>query len=177
MAFEKDPALARAESMIHDVINVVPGLKPGVPVYPTADKNLEALHLLKQQAERHPEQIEQLQQQMVVAAAAYVKSGHTSKDALVSFFHTAPFAITDQTVQKLEQDRTAMRLMDGADGSKRDGRLTPTEIGSGLMKLGVYNTKLDTDHGGVADYNEIMNAVRHPTEFQAQRGKPGAGRA
>lgn len=164
----------RSAGLINDLINVVPTRSTKGRSYPTANPELETLKKLKQKFEDHPDQQAALNGQMATAAAAYLNTGNTVRDALTSYYHLAPFTVTSKTVAQLEQDKGYMNAADGADGSKKDGKLTTMEIAANMVKIGVYNSKADSDHSGDLSYNEAITAQRTPSEFQAD--KPSAGR-
>lgn len=175
-ALSENPEQARATAMVQDVINLAPSSVTKTS-YPSGDKNLEQLKKLKLQSETAtPDQKAAFQEQMTVAAAAFVKAGGTAKVALVAYYHAAPFAISSETIAQLQADKAMLKRFDGADGTKPDLILTAVEIGKGLARSGLYNPKLDSDKDGKGDYPEIKTAALNQAEFQAQRNNSPKGR-
>lgn len=167
-ALSDDPARARLEGQIQDVINLAPLRDTKEAVYPSNSEHLEKLRDLKSQrmAETDPTQRDALMSQMQTQAANYLGQGKDARDALFAYYRGAPFGIAAETRQQMQANSDMLHAFDGADGSKRDGKISMAEIGQKLLNMGVYTTRIDANRDGEADFKELQAVYRNPEAFK-----------
>lgn len=167
-ALSDDPARARLEGQIQDVLNLVPARNSKEAVYPSNSEHLERLRDLRTQREASSDATERdtLMSQMRTEAANYLGQGKDARDALFAYYRGAPFGISTQTVEQIQANADMLHAFDGADGSKRDGKISMVEIGQKLANMGVYTTRIDANRDGEASFQELQTVYRNPEAFK-----------
>jgi hypothetical protein len=174
-ALSTRPNLERTQALEQDFIRLVPTAKTKGQLFDPVDPALRKAQRLKTGYEQHPD--DPMWYTTLVATAHQYMKDHTLQDVQFAYYHVAPFVLSSDEISKMEQTRELMRAFDGLSSrivhgkeqyTPRDGKLEPVEIARGLVKLGIYNSAIDTNHDGELDRNEALNAIRHPEEFKGK---------